>query len=54
MREGPAYADLIREIVRFFQTKQAPVAAEETLEVFAFMDAAQRSREANGKAVALR
>jgi hypothetical protein len=42
------------EIVKFFETGKPLVPNEETLEIFAFMDAAQRSREASGKPVALR
>lgn len=48
------YAPLVREIVRFFQTRQPPVPNEETLEIFAFMDAAQKSKEAGGRPVKLR
>jgi hypothetical protein len=48
------YAELVREVVTFFQTGKPPVSPEETLEVFAFMDAAQRSREAGGRPVRLR
>jgi GFO/IDH/MocA oxidoreductase family protein len=48
------YAPLVHEIVEFFQTGKAPVSNEETLEIFAFMDAAQRSKESGGKPVALR
>jgi hypothetical protein len=43
------YEGLVREIVKFFETKQAPVSEAETLEIFAFMDAAQRSKEAGGR-----
>ena len=49
-----AYAELVQEIVKFLQTKQPPVSNEETLEIFAFMDAAQRSKEAGGKPTHLR
>jgi hypothetical protein len=49
-----SYVPLVREIVQFFQTKKVPVPNEETLELFAFMDAAQRSREAGGSPVKLR
>jgi hypothetical protein len=45
---------LIQEIVKFFQSGKAPVRNEETLEIFAFMDAAQRSKEQGGRPVALR
>jgi hypothetical protein len=48
-----SYAPLVREIVKFFQTGKPPVSNEETLEIFAFMDAAQRSKEQGGKPVAL-
>jgi hypothetical protein len=48
------YDELVRQIVRFFETRRPPVANEETLEIFAFMDAAQRSKEAGGKPVRLR
>ena len=48
------YAPLVHEIVQFFETGKPPVSNEETLEIFAFMDAAQRSKEAGGKPVTLR
>ena len=48
------YVPLVRQIVAFFQTGKPPVSNEETLELFAFMDAAQRSKEAGGKAMRLR
>jgi hypothetical protein len=48
------YQPLLVEIVKFFETKQPPVPNEETLEIFAFMDAAQRSRDEGGKPVKLR
>jgi Oxidoreductase family, NAD-binding Rossmann fold len=48
------YAPLVKEIVQFFETRRPPVANEETLEIFAFLDAAQRSKEAGGKPMPLR
>jgi hypothetical protein len=48
------YRPLVVEIVKFFQTKQPPVSNEETLEIFAFMDAAQRSKAAGGGPMKLR
>jgi hypothetical protein len=48
------YRNLLKEIVTFFQTGKPPVPEAETLEMFAFMDAAQRSREAGGAPVKLR
>jgi len=48
------YTPLLVEIVKFFQTGVPPVPNDETLEIFAFMDAAQRSKESGGKPVRLR
>ena len=48
------YRPLVREIVKFMQTGTPAVSNEETLEIFAFLDAAQRSKEQGGKPVALR
>ncbi len=45
---------LMKEIVKFFQTGKPPVPNEETLEIFAFMDAAQRSKAAGGQPMRLR
>ncbi len=42
------YAKLLVEVVKFFQTGVPPVPNEETLEIFAFMEAAQRSKQAGG------
>jgi hypothetical protein len=47
------YVPLVKQIVTFMQTKNPPVPHEVTLEIFAFMDAAQRSESANGKAMPL-
>jgi Oxidoreductase family, NAD-binding Rossmann fold len=47
------YADLVREIVKFMESKTPPVANAETLEMFGFMDAAQRSLGQNGALVKL-
>jgi hypothetical protein len=48
------YAPLLVEIVKFFETGKPPVPNEETLEIFAMLDAAQRSKEAGGKPTRLR
>lgn len=45
------YAPLVREIMKFFQTGLAPVSAEETIELFAFMEAADESKREGGKPV---
>jgi hypothetical protein len=47
------YRPLLVEVVKFFETGQPPVPNEETLEIFAFMDAAQRSKAAGGAPVKL-
>ncbi len=49
-----SYHPLVVEIIKFFETKQPPFPNEETLEMFAFMDAAQRSKEAGGAPMKLR
>jgi predicted dehydrogenase len=53
-KSGSSYTPMLREIVTFFQTGKPPVPNEETLEIFAFMDAAQRSKAAGGKPMKLR
>jgi hypothetical protein len=45
------YPPLMREIMRFFQTGVAPVTPEETLEIFAFMEAADESKRRGGSPV---
>lgn len=47
------YNPLLVEVVKFFESGQPPVSAEETLEIFAFMEAADESRRQGGKAVTL-
>lgn len=51
--EGGGYENLCREIGRFFKTGKSPVASEETLEIFAFMEAADESKRLGGVPVAL-
>jgi predicted dehydrogenase len=48
------YAPLVREIMKFFQTGVAPVSADETLEIFAFMEAADESKRMNGQVAKIR
>lgn len=48
------YGMLLVEVVKFFQTGAPPVPNDETLEIFAFMDAAQRSKEAGGAPMKLK
>ena len=46
-----SYAPLVREIIKFFHTGVPPVSAEETIEMFAFMEAADESKRQGGKPV---
>jgi predicted dehydrogenase len=48
-----SYEDLCREIGRFFKTGKPPVSAEETIEIFAFMEAADESKRQGGAPVSL-
>ena len=45
------YEPLVVEIVKFFKTGKPPVSAEETIEIFAFMEAADESKRQGGKPV---
>lgn len=47
------YGHLVDEIIKFFKTGKAPVPAEETIEIFAFMSAADESKAQGGAAVSL-
>jgi hypothetical protein len=47
------YEPLCREIGKFFRTGVPPVSAEETIEIFTFMEAADESNRQGGKPVAL-
>ncbi len=47
------YDVLLVEIVRFFRTGVAPVSPEESLELYAFMTAAEESRKQGGKEIAI-
>ncbi|NLX12485.1 MAG: Gfo/Idh/MocA family oxidoreductase [Phycisphaerales bacterium] len=48
------YDGLLREIVKFFQTGRPPIAPAETIELFAFMSAADESKAKGGASVELR
>ena len=47
------YAPLVREIVKFFQTGVVPIDPKETIELFAFMEAADESKRRGGAPVTL-
>jgi hypothetical protein len=56
--EGPVgdsagYRPLIVEIIKFFRTRQPPIAEKETLEIYAFMEAADESKRRGGEPVEL-
>jgi hypothetical protein len=47
------YKPLVVEIAKFFRTGQPPVSAEETIEMFAFMEAADESKRQGGGSVTI-
>jgi hypothetical protein len=51
--DSAGYRPLIVEIVKFFRTKQPPVAEDETLEIYSFMEAAEESKRRGGEPVEL-
>ena len=48
------YRPLVVEIVKFFRTGVVPVAPEETIELYTFMEAADESKRQDGKAVSMK
>jgi predicted dehydrogenase len=48
---GGNYVPLVREIIQFFQTGHPPVSVRETVELFAFMQAADISKAQQGRSV---
>lgn len=48
------YAPLVAEIMKFFQTGVSPVAPQETIEMFAFMEAADESKRRGGAPVKIK
>jgi predicted dehydrogenase len=47
------YGPLVDEVIKFFKTGKIPVPAEETIEIFAFMSAADVSKERGGREVSV-
>ncbi|MFC1635187.1 Gfo/Idh/MocA family protein [Planctomycetota bacterium] len=47
------YEPLVDEIIKFFKTGKVPVSKEETIEIFAFMSAADESKARGGASVSL-
>lgn len=55
---GPAgkfegYEPLVAEIAKFFQTRKPPVTAGQTMEIYAFMEAADESKRQGGRPVSV-
>lgn len=51
--KSSGYAPLLKHIVEFFKTGNPPVSAEETIEIYAFMSAADESEAQGGAAVSI-
>jgi predicted dehydrogenase len=51
--KSSGYAPLLQQIVKFFQTGNPPVPAEETIEIYAFMSAADESQAQGGAPVSI-
>ena len=47
------YKNMLVEIVKFFDSGKPPITAQETIEILAFMEAADESKRLNGKAVTI-
>jgi virulence factor len=45
------YRDMLKQVVKMFETQQLPIDLRETLEIIAFIEAANRSAEAGGDPV---
>lgn len=48
------YRELLKQVVKMFETRQLPIDLRETLEIVAFIEAAKSSAEGNGMPVDLR
>ena len=51
--KGSLYTPLLKEIVRFFQTGKPPIVPNETIAIFKFMDAAQKSGDNGGQTITI-
>jgi hypothetical protein len=49
--QSAGYNPLLEQIVKFFKTGTPPVSAEETIEIYAFMSAADESKARGGQSV---
>lgn len=50
---GGSYTPMLREVVQFFRTGNPPVSLEETIEIYAFMEAADASKRRGGGPVSI-
>ena len=53
MSAAGIYPNMLKEVVKFFQTAKSPVSIEESVEVLAFMEAADISKARDGAWVKL-
>ncbi len=51
--DPPYYTLMLKDVIRFFQTGQSPIDLDETVEIMAFLEAANQSKDENGKAIPL-
>ncbi|HEX3600754.1 MAG TPA: gfo/Idh/MocA family oxidoreductase [Lacipirellulaceae bacterium] len=49
----PGYEKLVSEICKFFKTQEPPVGRDQTIEIYAFMEAADESKRQDGKDILL-
>ncbi len=52
--DGAPYQNLLQNVIEFFKTGKSPVPREETLAMFAFMEAADSSKKQNGAWIPLK
>ena len=52
--EYEGYVPLVKEIIKYFKTGEVPVPHEETIEIYAFMDAADESKNKGGIPVSIK
>ncbi|MFT3702108.1 MAG: Gfo/Idh/MocA family oxidoreductase [Agriterribacter sp.] len=48
------YNMLLQQVINFFEKGIAPIAAEETIEIYAFMEAADESKRQGGKSISIK
>ena len=53
LSDPPYYAVMLQEVMKFFQTGISPITISETLEIIAFLQAADLSRDQNGKRITI-